>query len=185
MNSLSILIPTLPERNGFLSVLQNSLARQTGDKKIQIVTDPRDKSVTIGQKRDEMIRSVSTDYIVFIDDDDAISHDYLDKVYAAIQYGVDVVGLCGMMTTNRQNPQSWIISKKYDWGENQDGYKYVRYPNHLAPIKRDIAVQIGYKHNLKHGEDYAYSMDLKNSGLISSEYLITDKLYEYLFRTNK
>lgn len=185
MKSLSVLIPTLLERRAMFNTLYNHLAMQVGNKEVRIVSDITGKPMSIGRKRQKMLQEAVTDYIVFVDDDDMVTHDYVEKVYNAIQSGPDVVGLCGYMTTNRQNPEDWIISIKYpEWKSDVDGFKYVRYPNHLAPVKREHALAAGFP-DKTHGEDYDYSMSLKNTGLLKNEVLIDEKLYHYIFIPHK
>lgn len=182
--TLDILIPTLPDRRITLNALRTHLEMQIGDKPIQVVTNLRGREISIGAKRQMMIENSTADFIVFIDDDDMVTHDYVEKVYSAIQTNPDVVGLNGYMTTNRQNPESWSISTRYDWSENVDGFRYVRYPNHLAPIKREHALKAGFP-DIKHGEDYEYSMRLKRNGDLKKEFMIDENLYHYIFCPHK
>lgn len=187
--SLGVLIPTLPERFAPFNTLKNHLARQVENRKVIIPICPIDRSMSIGVKRQFMLESVMTDFVVFIDDDDWVTLDYIPLVYDAIQKDPDVVGLCGYMTTNGGDRQNWSISIKYNgvgWNENKsmDGYRYVRCPNHLAPIKREHALAVGYQ-DMKHGEDYTYSMKLKDLGLLKKEEFIESELYHYIFKSNK
>lgn len=184
MNSLAILIPTLIERRAMFNTLRTHIEVQIGDRDVRVISDITSSRMTIGAKRQKMLQECTADYIVFVDDDDMVTHDYVDSVYAAIQSGPDVVGLRGYMTTNRNNVENWCISIKYDWAENQGGYRYVRYPNHLAPIKREHALAAGFP-DIRHGEDYEYSMRLKRSGLLVNEEFIDAELYHYIFIVRK
>lgn len=181
MKSLEILIPTLPERHAQYNTIFTHLNNQIGERSVTIMPDARGRFISIGRKRDEMLKRATGDYVVFIDDDDMVTHDYVEKVYDAIQSEPDVVGFRGYMTTNRQNSENWIISIKYDWATDVDGFRYVRYPNHLSPIKREIALSVGFP-DLRHGEDYNYSMALKESGKLQKEFFIDKELYHYDFR---
>jgi hypothetical protein len=184
MKSLTILIPTLPDRTHFLTPLIEELNKQIGDKDITIKTDFTGKELSIGSKRQKMLLECTSDYVAHIDDDDEISDDYIDKIYEAIQKEPDVVGFNGWISTDGQNKQNWSISTKYNWAENQDGFRYVRYPNHLSPIKTELAKQSGFK-DMKHGEDFEYSMALKRSGNLKNQVFIDSYLYHYKFRSIK
>lgn len=184
MKSLQLLIPSLPDRFAMFNALCNHLNAQIGERQVSLLTDSRGKHLSIGAKRNEMLKAATADYIAFIDDDDMVSHNYIEKIYEAIQTEPDVVGLEGIITVDRMNPQTWSISKKYEWAEDRDGFKYVRYPNHLAPTKREIALAAGFK-DMGHGEDYDYSMRLKEQGLIQTEFYIAENLYQYHYRTRK
>lgn len=184
MKSLQILIPTLPERHASYNALFIHLNNQIGERNVSILPDARGRHISIGKKRDDMLKAATADYVSFIDDDDMVTHDYIPKIYDAIQSGCDVVGMRGYMTTNRQRPENWCISIRYDWSDNKDGYRYVRYPNHLAPIKLEHARAAGFK-DMGHGEDYDYSMRLKSLNILKEEYFIDEELYHYLYSTAK
>ncbi len=184
MKSLAILIPTLPDRRIMFNALRTHIEAQIGDRDVIVMPNARGRDIKIGKKRQMMLEACKTDYIVFVDDDDMVSTDYVEKIYDAIQQSPDVVGLNGWMTTDRNNPETWSISIKYDWAENQDGFRYVRYPNHLAPIKLEHAIDAGFR-DMGHGEDYDYSMRLKALGKLKKEVFIDAQLYHYIFRTNK
>lgn len=183
--SLTILIPTLSERGAQLCTLLRHIYAQVGDRRISIYTDPRGRAITIGKKRTEMLWAVNSDYICFVDDDDMVSHDYIEKVYDAIQSGPDVVGMRGYVTLDRSLPLNWIISTKYtEWAGDVDGFKYVRYPNHLSPIKLEHARAVGFP-DVRHAEDYEYSMGLKKSGLLKTQTFIDSEIYFYHFISRK
>lgn len=182
--TLGILIPTLPDRRVTFEGLRRHIESQIGDRLVQVIPNARGREIKIGRKRQMMLEACHHDYVVFIDDDDMVTHDYVEKVYDAIQQGPDVVGLRGFMTTNRDNPENWCISTKYDWKENVDGYRYVRYPNHLAPIKREHALAAGFT-DMGHGEDYDYSMRLKKLDILKSEVFIDAELYHYIYTVKK
>lgn len=142
-----------------------------------------DDSVTVpvGHKRQSLLSQANGDYVVFIDDDDMVAHDYVDSILTAIDQSPDCIGLRGYMTTNGSNKQDWIISmREHEW--RQSGNTFYRHTNHISPVKRTIALSVGFK-DMTHGEDYKYSMGLK--GLLTSEVFIDKELYFYRFVTNK
>lgn len=185
--SLAILLPTLPEpkRESMLCTLLRHINSQIGDRAVFVFVDPRGRNMTIGQKRMEMLQSVNTDYVVFIDDDDWVTHNYVELVYNAIQSNPDVVGMRGLITIDNGRPENWIISTKYkEWASDVDGYKYVRYPNHLSPIKREHALRAGFE-AIRHAEDHKYSMRLKELGVLETQAFINEEIYTYKYITRK
>lgn len=184
MKSLAILIPSLPERRIMFNALRTHIEMQFGDRNITVQTDIRGKEISIGKKRDDMLRACKADYIAFVDDDDHVSHDYIERIYEAIQQDPDVIGMRGIITIDRGKAETWSINTKYDWAENQDGFRYVRYPNHLSPIKLEHALEAGFK-DMGHGEDYDYSMGLKQLGRLQKQVFIDAELYEYHYRSQK
>ena len=64
----------------------------------------------------------------------------------------------------------------------QDGV-YYRPPNHLNPMKREIAIQFKFPEQY-HGEDLCWAMALAQSGLLKTEETITEPYYFYLCSDN-
>jgi hypothetical protein len=184
MKTLAILIPTLREREAMTVALCDNLITQIQDRNVKIVIDYTGREMTIGAKRQMMLEKITSDYIAFIDDDDEVSANYIQLIYDAIQSEPDVIGMRGWMTTNGTNRENWIIRTKYDWKTNVDGFRYVRYPNHLSPIKTELALEAGFP-DLRHGEDYEYSMRLKAKGNLKNEVFIDEELYHYKFMPKK
>lgn len=135
----------------------------------------------VGAKRQRLIEKAQGSYVVFIDDDDGVAPDYLSSIIPALgQY--DVVGFQGEISTNGRNVRLFTISKEHNYEEK--GNIYYRYNNHLSPVRREIALQIGYK-DMGHGEDFDYATRLKESGLIKTEKYIYKALYFYRYISRK
>ena len=183
---ISLLIPTLPKRRELMAVLLAELKRQWHEVKaefqsrIEILVDDRDKPVTVGAKRQSLLEKASGEYIVFVDDDDWIHPEYLDSIMEilASMNQIDVIGFGGHMTRDGVFDKKFRISGDYHYSE--DSQYYYRYFNHLSPIKREIAQKIGYTDEM-YGEDYAYSMKLKESGLIRNWTYIDKDMYHYRY----
>jgi hypothetical protein len=107
--------------------------------------------------------------------------DYIDQILQAIKTEPDCVGMlidCDMQGVKRNA----IASLKYNnWGENKDGFKYVRSPYHKTPVKRWIALKAGFP-DKRFGEDYEYSMRLINSGLLKTEVMVKSPIYFYRYK---
>lgn len=174
---LSILICTLPRRQTMLQSLKASIEQQSTGYDVEILTD--DGKGTIGAKRQRLLELSTGDYVAFIDDDDDINPQYVKLIFDNL--GADVIGFEGEITTNGRNKKRFTISKEHPY-EEKNGI-YYRYNNHLSPILRSIAIQIGYK-DISWGEDYDYAMRLKESGLIKTEKYIYTPMYFYRYRTH-
>lgn len=179
---LSLLICTIPKRKEMLNRLYTELLSQklACGAEIEILPDP--KPGTIGSKRQRLIEKAQGEYVAFIDDDDMVSSDYLSSILFALESKPDVVGFMGWITTNGKNKTNFKISK--DCGYKTTARGYERFNNHLSPIKREIALQIGYK-DISFAEDYDYAVRLTNSGLIKTERFIAKALYYYQYVTQK
>jgi glycosyltransferase involved in cell wall biosynthesis len=178
---LSVLIPTLPERTHFLTRLRNILDKQIVPG-VEVLTDDRNKTVPTGAKRNDLISRAQGEYIVFIDDDDLIAHEYVQLIMAAINKNPDVVTFCGRITTNGSNPVDWIIKLGSDYC-TKDG-KYLRWPNHLSVMRKSLIKDIKFD-NIWRMEDYNWSKIIHDRKILKSEVHIDRKLYFYEERTRK
>lgn len=183
---ISILIATLPIRSYMFDKLVFKLydqIRKSGNRNsVEIIYDDSSPIVmNIGQKRNALLKRAKGDYITFIDDDDTISDDYILKIVKACKSGADCIGISGIITTNGQNEQPWHISKDFErWFVR--GNTYYRTPNHISPVKRELALKAGFP-EISHGEDYEYSMILLP--LLKTETKIEGNIYHYDYRNDK
>lgn len=173
---LSILICTIPHRIKMLTNLKGYLVQQSTGYDVEILSDGGPG--TIGAKRQRLLEQSTGDYVCFIDDDDDINPQYVKLIFDNL--GADVIGFEGEITTNGRNKKRFTISKEHPYEEK--GGVYYRCNNHLSPIRRSIAIQIGYK-DISFGEDWDYAIRLKESGLIKTEKYIYSPMYFYRYRT--
>lgn len=178
---LSILIPTLPERQHFLNELLQELIKQ-GNSDIEVITDARGREVTTGEKRNALLKNAVGKYVWQIDDDDMILPGAIAAVMEGISKDVDVLAINGTMTTDGRNPEKWFIALGNPY-EKRNGI-YYRFPNHITPMKREIAAQVKFQH-ITIQEDYRWACDLRDSGLLKTEFVVTQPVYHYRFRTKK
>jgi glycosyltransferase involved in cell wall biosynthesis len=181
MTKLSILICTMPGREEFLSRIIGILKKQTEGKSVEIITDG--ESGSIGEKRNRLLNKASGTYCVFVDDDDLVSQRYVEFIMPAIEGRYDCCELRGMYYQDGSFLKPFIHSNVYSH-YHEDKNAYYRYPNHLNPMKTDIARQIGFPAT-NFGEDTDFATRLKRSGLIKTEYPCGEILYFYYFRTRK
>jgi hypothetical protein len=203
MIDLSILIPTLHARRELCRRLLDNLYRQAfaiGDPndggiehviggpihqsetfqfgRVEILTDVDDGGVTIGSKRNGMIARARGRYVCFFDDDDRPSPDYvssildtLDRYRAAhgedpdcitfeLEYSVDGASKgCRRYGIHEQDERDW--------------------PNHLTPIKIELARQVPYT-LIRFGEDRVFWRAVHP--LLRTEAHVPRVLYHYDFR---
>lgn len=177
---LSLLIPTMPHRRAMFDRLMFEVRSQVmkAGVDIEILADNGDGS--IGVKRQRMIEKAQGDYVAFIDDDDEIMPEYVESILKALETTPDVVGFTGVITTNGRNRQRFRISKHYEYITK--GNVHYRYNNHLCPVKRELALQVGYK-DMTNQEDYDYATRLRP--FIQTEFFIEKLLYHYKYLTKK
>lgn len=175
---LSILIATMPKRKWKFNRLINSLDVQLPmSGSVEILWNDS-MECNIGVKRQELLERASGEYIVYIDDDDKVSDDYVKKIIQATKLNPDCIGISGIITTNGIKPKQWHISKDYkQWFEKNN--VYYRTPNHISPIKRDLALKAGFP-PIKMGEDAEYSKRILP--MLKTEEIIEGNIYFYLYR---
>jgi len=186
---LSILICTLPERKEMLDNLLDNLLHQItasgASKQIEVLTDP-DEVLTVGEKRNALLKQASGDYLCFIDDDDDVAANYIVLILQALESKPDCCSLRGEITFDGKNPEIFEHSLMYDSWKTVEAaeIKYERYPTPLNTIKSSIAKQFHFPSN-DFGEDKAWSDALHKSKLLKREAYIPSVIYFYRFITNK
>lgn len=192
---LSVLIATINGRERAFAELLEHVAFQcrqrgwlgTGEAPgtVEILWAKDDKAISIGAKRQTLLERARGKFVAFIDDDDWVSDNYVSRIVDAIASHpeIDCIGLIGEHTTNGANPERFVGSLRYrEWGQNIDGYRYVRSPYHKNPVARTAAMRAGFRDE-RFGEDHTYSMRLL--GLLHREHFISDEvLYYHRYRTS-
>ena len=182
----AILIATIETRKTqfekLRSFIQSQIVKNSLVGECEIVHISDNKEISVGLKRQRLLELANSDYVAFIDDDDWVSEDYLPAIMNSINSNFpDSIGFLIRCTFDGSVPIIAKASNKYsDWAEDTDGYKYVRTPYHKTPIKRDLAIQIGFK-DIRYAEDHDYSRRLKAAGLIRKEDFIDLPLYYYSY----
>jgi glycosyltransferase involved in cell wall biosynthesis len=169
----------MPIRSNKLADLRQVLDRQLTPE-VEVVTDIS-MNYNIGTKRNKLLSLASGKYVVFIDDDDLISSDYIEKILEACKSDCDCIGISGVITTNGRNEMQWHISKDYmGWFERKN--VYYRTPNHISPVKRELALLAGFP-EISFAEDHEYSMRLLP--MLKTEFKIPGILYYYKFESKR
>lgn len=199
---VSILIASLRSRENVLSVLLNNINNQFpkcpihmervitnccffqyfnyGEVQLIVATD--NKENTTGRKRQLLLENSKGEYIVFIDDDDAIYDYYVEELLKAVNTGADCIGMKGIITTDGNNEIEWRLSKDYQNETIEENGKmvYLRTTNHIAAVKRSIAIQCGFP-DISNGEDKEYSQRIHP--FLLTETKIDKLMYHYIFST--
>ena len=90
----SILILSIPSRLHFLVPLMQKLERQIGDRQdVEIISIMDNKSFGISEKRNELLKLARGSHLAWIDDDDDVADNYIDRLTETIEKNpnVDVI----------------------------------------------------------------------------------------------
>lgn len=178
--TLSILIATMPIRSAKLQNLLAVLEPQCLNQPVEILTDIS-MLYNIGVKRNMLLNRAQGEYIIFADDDDLVSADYVKKILAATATKPDCIGISGLISFDGRNERQWHISKEFKHWYEQLGI-YYRTPNHISPVRRELALQVMFP-PISFGEDHEYSKNLWS--LLKTEVIIPGNLYYYRYEQNK
>ena len=177
MHKLSILIPSLEERKPKLEQLKAELASQMGKRNVEVLSLSDNRQMSIGQKRNMLLTQSTGEYVSFVDDDDMVSPDYIEKVLNALTKNPDCSSLTGEIVFSDGYSRPFIHSLRYtQWIDDHEGKVYYRPPNHLNAVRRAIAVQVGFP-PWNSGEDRSFSMGIRH--FLKKEEWIEGVIYNY------
>lgn len=184
---LSVLICTLEDRRemlkNLLCGLQRQIDRLDDPEMVEIMLESDQGQRTTGAKRNRLLASSRGLFSAFIDDDDAVSPEYIPRIMRSILRHpiIDVFGFFGEVRfscgTRRIMMHSLMCP---EWTED-DEY-YYRPPNHLNPIRTELAQQINFR-DITISEDHHWTIEMAQSGLLKREvFLGGDPMYYYQCR---
>lgn len=183
---LSILIPTVHNRrNTFLPRILEQVYSQYDklsteeQKEVEILVLMDNKTIMLGDKRNLMVEQAQGEYVVFVDDDDRISNDYIKSILEATKENTDVITFLVEVSLNGGESKTCHYSKDYAKDYNDEN-NYYRLPNHICAVKKSIAETVLFP-SVLYGEDSGYSKKLKP--LLNTEIKINKVLYSYDFNT--
>ena len=183
---LSILTITMPNRKGFLNELTAVLHPQVnGRDDVEWLVLEDNGEMDLGEKRNKMIDMATGEYIVFVDDDDLVSVEYVNKMLTALNSHphVDCTSLIGVRSVDGQGAEVFKHSIQYKgWYDQMEDGKivYYRTPNHWNAVKRVIAGTVRFKDEMNCGEDHDYSNRIRPH--LVDEVQIPDVMYHFRYR---
>jgi glycosyltransferase involved in cell wall biosynthesis len=183
---LSILIPTLDERQTPFEHIFNKLSHQIDDltlgRQIEILALRDNREHSLGNKRNRLIEQAQGEFVVFVDDDDDVSTNYVRLITEAIQAhpAIDCIGIQGTILFNGEHPRRFIHSLQYKEYFCQRGV-YYRPPNHLNPIRRAIALRYHFA-DISYSEDMDWALRLCRDRALSTEVILDEPIYTYYSR---
>jgi hypothetical protein len=193
---LSIQIPTIYGREKQFNELHAELHRQAfmlPDNYVEITFVRDNKEMSIGEKRQMLYQISNGEFSVQVDDDDAVSPNFISSIINAIQLNpnCDCVTykelIKEVVTNNRQQrlraayfgPMIKYCNhsiKYHKWDNNDDGFNYVRTPYHKDVIRTSLCLQSGVS-DMRFGEDEDFAKRILP--LLLFEVHIDEFLYIY------
>lgn len=185
---ISILIPTLVTRRGYLKRLTTAIDEQVNrlgvNEKVEVLVYEDNRQKTTGYKRNVLLKRAKGKFSVFVDDDDMVATFFIEEILKAIEENpdIDAIGIQGWYSEDGGKREPFETSLKHHW-EKVNGW-YYRTINHISPIKTVHALEVLFPDKVRF-EDYEWTMALKETGLLKSEVVIKKKMYFYDFVSQK
>jgi glycosyltransferase involved in cell wall biosynthesis len=179
----SILIATLEDRRDKFNALHSDLTRQIAalhlQQEVEILSHCDARQQSLSNKRNELIERAQGDFVAFVDDDDLVGPDYVERICGALRQDptVDVVGIHIVITFQGQHPHDIFYSIRYREIHSRN-HTYYRPPTHLNPVRREIARRYGYR-DVGYAEDFEWALRVRDAGALRRETVIDSPIYYY------
>lgn len=183
---LSILIPTLVSRRVLCARISSQLQAQIAscrcEAEVELLQLEDAGEQTTGAKRNALVSRARGRFVAFVDDDDEVSCDYVERVVDRLRSrpGIDCIGFRGTISFRGRHPREFTHSIRYKDYCSKGG-TYYRPPYHLNPMRRDIAIRYPFA-DVSYSEDIDFAMRLQRDGVLREEEFIDSILYYYYSR---
>jgi len=157
---LTVAIPSLPSRVAdLLPQLVEKLSRQAEGKPVEILSLMDNKRSTLGAKRNALVGLAQGRFIAFVDDDDDVADDYVDRLLEAIRAdaNVDCIAFQAWVTMNGSPGRVCKYSIQYDDVNRPDAY--YRRPNQVCCFRTEVARRVP-RNDVTWGEDSAWAKQI-------------------------
>jgi glycosyltransferase involved in cell wall biosynthesis len=190
----SILILSIPERIESMKAAVTHLQEQadaTGQKEsveILVLLDNRSKSIS--EKRNDLLQMARGRYVAFLDDDDAVSKDYMSSILKTIdENNVDCISFNQWCSIDGEpmDVEFGIGNPHGNLWRDEEGFlgNIKRPPYHMCVWKRELAQSERfnpvYGANGQSSEDIDWLMRLYPK--VQTEYHINDALHGYIYNS--
>ena len=176
-----ILIPTMPNRRHLFERVLQILRPQIVP---GVIIQSDSGSGSIGTKRQRMIDRAIGEYIAFVDDDDIVSDDYVERILPCLESSPDCVGITmHVKIDGRDWHPSPIFRHSLRFAHNPAWQGQERTPHHLCPLRREVALKSRFSDKMW-GEDYDFAIGLLPH-LRTEEWSGDDPIYFYEYLSKK
>jgi glycosyltransferase involved in cell wall biosynthesis len=173
---LSILVLSIPERWDKMLKLLNILRPQCNKDDVELLILTDNKKRTIGEKRNEIMSLAKGDYIVFVDDDDMVSNDFVRELLLATRENKDCIVFKELKSKRGRTDMTIHYSINHGDVAKTVGDNIYKKPNSRMCIKRELVKNIKFI-DANVSEDDQWGLDI--SSVLKSETIINKTLYYY------
>ena len=187
---ISILILSIPSRTESVTALMKKLEGQLGNRRsVEILVFTDNRSQSISEKRNVLLRAARGQFVCFMDDDDGIANDYIDQLLKAVKENpsVDCISFNQFCSLDGEpmNVEFGIGNAHGQLWRTQEGMlgDIKRPPYHMCLWRSEIAKSEAfnpvYGANGQSSEDIDWLMRLYPK--IQTEHHIDDSLHGYIY----
>lgn len=178
---LSILILTLPSRRKtFLSNLLDILEPQVAQyNNVELLVLYDNKKRSVGEKRDSIISIANGEYIVFVDDDDIVTEDYVSSIMTCLNENpnTDCVVFDSICTIDDGIPIHCKYGIEYNYNHNATGNGFwTGKPAHTMVYSKKLVTSASFG-RMNVGEDFHWVNQVHTK--IKNQSRIDKVLYYY------
>lgn len=177
----TILVPTLGQRAPLFARLLDTVLPQLDahEGRVRVLGWWSHGRPSIGAIRDRLLAAADTDYVSFVDDDDLVAADYVDRVAAAFKQRPDHVGFRVEYCIDGVRQEIIDHSLRYGrWGRGRRGL--FRDVTHIDPVRADLARRARFDVvRAGHAEDHAWVRQVR--GHLKTETYVDAVMYHYLW----
>jgi glycosyltransferase involved in cell wall biosynthesis len=176
---LTIAVPAIASRfNTTLPKVLEALFSQSQGKPVEVKVMLDNKKVTLSEKRNQAIAHARGDFIAFVDDDDRVEPDYVDKLLEAIRGNPDADCIVFDVMVHGYSPEPKLCKYGTEFQEGNGAEAYFRKPNHVMAYKVELAQKYKFV-NAYMEEDLVWARQASRD--IKKQIRIEKVLYHYLF----
>lgn len=162
-----------------LHELNVQISKNYAENMIEVIVEKDNGEMSVGQKRNLLIKKSKGEYICFIDDDDFISFDYLEKILENLKGDILTIRIKHIVNGIESKP---IQPSLYIDNLETNDVIFKTNHFHLCPHLREKAIEVMFR-EINFAEDMDYSQKLVK--YIQNYEQITDELYIYNDNLNK
>jgi hypothetical protein len=181
MPTLSILMPALAHRPWQVAWTElNRQASRYGNG-VELSVEVDSGEATSGVKRQRLLDRSHGDFVCYVDDDDRLDPEYLDRIWDGIARGADLVTF-DLELTRSDRPRHREL---WRYGLHaQDRRRGQMTANHLCVWRRDLATRVSWCPELGYADDQLWYQPIYYSlkpGDVKEHYHVDRVLYRYTF----
>jgi len=160
---LSILIPSIPKRKHKLDALLSELTKQRKEVAqhemlgiVEIIFDDSiaflDGGLSIGKKRQSLVKSAKGKYLCFLDDDESIAPNYVESLLRLCNFDLDI---CTFRAMSKLETAWGLVDMRLAYKLNDQftpEHTIRRMPFHMCPVRSEFAKLYQFE-NISNAED--------------------------------